>query len=329
MCRLWDVDPDLSARDLFPDRIKGADNREGRLYEIRGLGNELSGGGMLLIDKTRRCMGLKDVLQPVLTREEIGFLVRSYDIVGDIAIIIVPPALSTKEKLVAEALFKIHKNVKTVAKRSGIYAGEFRTIALEVIGGEAVRETEHRENGVRFFLDPGKVYYSVRSSNERRRISRLIGRGEEVLVMFSGIGAYPLVISRNSPAGEIVGIEKNPEAHQSAVKSLAANRRIANVILHRGDVLEVMPRLGRTFDRVLMPLPRTAEDYLGLALASLRSGGRLHFYDFQPLDAVSGAVAKLRRACEGNGRCLQHAEIIVCGHVGPRTHRVCVDATIL
>ena len=273
-------------------------------------------------------MKLKDTLQTVLSRDEMGFLVSSFDVIGDIAIIIIPDELATKERLIACALLQTHKNIRTVAKRVGTYDGEFRKIALTVIGGEIMHETEHRENGVRFFLHPEKVYFSVRSSSERKRVSSLVRRGEDVLVLFSGIGAFPLVIAANSQAGNIVGIEKNPEAHRYALKSLAGNKRLRNVVFHEGDVVDIIPRLSSTFDRVLMPLPRTSHAYLTNALATVRSGGRLHFYDFQSAETSRQSIEKIDRACGENDRKLITAEITVCGHCSPRTYRICVDAQI-
>ena len=273
-------------------------------------------------------MKLKDALRTVLSRDELGSLVGSFDVVGDIAIIIIPDELAAKEGLIGEALLRTHKNIRTVAKRVGSYDGEFRTIALKVIGGEALRETEHRESRVRFFLHPEKVYFSVRSSAERKRISLLVRPGEEILVLFSGIGAFPLVIAANSPADNIVGIEKNPDAHLYALKSLAGNKRIQNVVFLEGDVVDIIPRLGRSFDRVLMPLPRTSQAYLAVSLPTVRSGGRLHFYDFQSADTSLQSIEKIDRACTENNRKLITAEITVCGHCSPRIHRICVDARI-
>jgi len=273
-------------------------------------------------------MKLKDILAPLLSCRERELLIGSFDVVGNIAIIIIPPELSEKEQQIAEAVCKINKNIRTVAKRAGNYEGEYRTIPLEVIGGEPIGEIEHRENGVRFLFDPGKVYFSVRSSNERKRISELVKRGEEVLVMFSGIGAYPLVVAVNSEVSEVVGIEKNPAAHLFAVKSLRANKRISNVNFIEGDVAEVVPRLCRTFDRVLMPLPRTAADYLDCALAVLRPGGLLHFYDFQNREDFPLSIAKIKHACSMNNRLMQKADVVVCGHVSPKMYRICVDAVI-
>jgi tRNA (guanine37-N1)-methyltransferase len=273
-------------------------------------------------------MKLKDTLRTVLSRDEMCFLVGSFDVIGDTAIIIIPDELAAKERLIAEALLQTHKNIRTVAKRVGTYDGEFRTIALAVIGGEVMHETEHRENGVRFFLHPEKVYFSVRSSNERKRVSLLVRPGEDVLVLFSGIGAFPLVIAANSQAGDIVGIEKNPDAHRYALKSLAGNKRIRNVVFYEGDVVDIIPRLSRRFDRVLMPLPRTSQAYLAIALTAVRTGGQLHFYDFQSADTSRQSIEKIDQACRDNDRKLITAAVTVCGHCSPRTYRICVDALI-
>jgi len=271
-------------------------------------------------------MKLKEALKDVLTQAEIGILVGAFDVIGTIAIIIIPPPLEVKEHLIADAILRTRKNIRTVAKRSGNYSGEFRTIALTTIGGEDLHETFHKENGVRFCLHPGKTYFSVRTSHERQRIAGLLQDGEEVLVMFSGIAAFPLILAAVGRAGEIVGIEKNPDAHSYAQKSLALNRRIQNVVLYEGDVRDVLPRLSRTFDRVLMPLPKTAGDYLDLALAACRPGGWLHFYDFQPPGAFQDAVAKIGSAC--GSRPMTQTHISVCGHCSPRMYRICVDALL-
>jgi tRNA G37 N-methylase Trm5 len=129
-------------------------------------------------------------------------------------------------------------------------------------------------------------------------------------------------------AREIVGIEKNPDAHFFALKSLQANRRIKNVIFHLGDVEKTAPLLSKTFDRVLLPLPRTAERHLGTALSMLRRGGTLHFYDFQTIEKRFLSVEKVRQASSVEGRLLKQAQVAVCGHVSSRTYRICVDALI-
>ncbi len=273
-------------------------------------------------------MKLKDALKNELTEQELALLVRAYDMVGDIAITIIPPELEAKENIIGETILRLNKNINVVAKRHGNYSGELRTIPLKIIAGENRKETEYREHGVRMRLNPEKVYFSVRSSNERKRLASLVEPGEEILVMFSGIGAFPLVMAKISPAGLIVGIEKNPYAHAYALKNLAMNKKIRNVTFLEGDVVEVMPTLGKKFDRVAMPLPRTGEIFLGRALSSLKPGGWLHFYDFQPTGSFQESEKKVENACAADNRAVIQSAISVCGHCSPREYRICVDARI-
>jgi tRNA (guanine37-N1)-methyltransferase len=273
-------------------------------------------------------MKLKDSLKGILQEDELNFLVRAYDVVGDIAIIIIPPELEKKERIIGDTILKIHPNLKVVAKRHGNYGGEFRTIPLKIIAGENRKETEYKEYGVRFFLNPEKVYFSVRSSNERKRLASCVKPGEDVLIMFSGIGVFPLIIAKNSTGREIVGIEKNKVAHTYAMKSLQSNKKIKNVTLVEGDVIDILPNINREFDRIAMPLPKTGEMYLELALSYLKKGGWLHFYDFQKEDTFNNSIEKIRIVCKKMSRTLLQSKTVINGHCSPKTYRICIDAKI-
>lgn len=271
---------------------------------------------------------LKKILRDHLAPEELAILVQSYDVVGDIAIIVIPEALLDKKGLIAGAILSLHRRIKVVARRAGIYDGEFRTLPLEIIGGEDRKETIHRENGVRLLVNPEAVYFSVRSGNERQRIASLVQPGERVLVLFSGIGPYPLVIGRIQPQCRVVGIEKSPIAHSYAIRNLGYNRKITNVQLYEGDVRAVVPRLNMTFDRIIMPLPKSAEAFLDLTLLALQRHGRLHFYDMQEKGGFDRSIEKVANSCRQGGRPLVSATVTVCGHCTPRLYRICVDAVI-
>jgi tRNA (guanine37-N1)-methyltransferase len=271
---------------------------------------------------------LKEALRGHLSGEELQLLVQSYDIVGDIAIIIVPDELLAKKGLIAEAILALHKNIRVVARRAGIYDGEFRTLPLEIIGGEERKETVHREHGVRFLLNPETVYFSTRSSSERQRLASLVRDRERVLVLFSGIGPYPLIIGRANPSCRVIGIEKNPVAHAYALKNLGYNKKISNVAFYEGDVRTVVPGLKMTFDRIVMPLPKSAEAFLGLALQFLQRPGWLHFYDLQEKGGVEESIEKIRSACRQVARPVMSAEVTICGHCAPRLYRICVDARV-
>ncbi len=283
-------------------------------------------------EKERRVMSakLKDILAPVLAQEELDLLIGSYDIVGDIAIVIVPAELTHRETIIGEAILASNNKLKVVAKRAGNYGGEFRTIDLKIIAGENRKETQVTEFGVRLLVNVETTYFSVRSGNERRRLASLVQPMESVLVMFSGVGPYPLLIAKHSQAKKVVGIEKNPLAHEYAMKNLKLNKKLKNVQFKIGDAADLPSLFDERFDRIVMPLPTMADRFLPVALEMLKEKcGWIHYYEMAKEGSFEMAVTKVQKSAENIGRKLVASSIIRCGHCGPRTHRICVDAQIV
>ncbi len=82
----------------------------------------------------------------------------------------------------------------------------------------------------------------------------------------------------------------------------------------------------RTFDRILMPLPHGAEDFLDVALAAIKPGGIIHFYDvLHEKEMPKKAIAKIEKACRKARRRCTVVHWNTCGNLGVRMHRVCVD----
>jgi tRNA (guanine37-N1)-methyltransferase len=268
-------------------------------------------------------MSLKEYLKDKLNADELSKLVRAYDIVGDIAIIEVPEELEYKQSLIGNAIIELNKNIKVVCKKAGIHEGEFRTQKLDVVAGENRKETLYKENGVRLILDVEKVYFSPRSSTERKRIAGLVKKGENVLVMFSGIAPFPLVIAKNSEAKEIYGIEKNPVAHKYALKNIALNK-VNNIKLFLGDVYDIVPGLAAKFDRIIMPLPKTGEKFLDLAF-SIADKSWIHYYDFMREDEFETAKGVVRNYAKNNNKKVSNIDVVKAGQYGPRINRICVD----
>jgi tRNA (guanine37-N1)-methyltransferase len=274
-------------------------------------------------------MKLKAALQDIFSEDELNLLVRGYDVVGDIAITIIPPELEYRQTVIGEAILASNKNIRVVAKRVGVYSGEYRTIPLTIIAGEDRKDTLHKDFGVRLHLNPELVYFSVRSGSERKRVADLTGDNENILVMFSGVAPYPLVLARFNPSCRITGIETNRAAHDFGIRNVEVNKVQKQVQLHHGGVEEVLPQLGQRFDRIIMPLPKSSARFLPLALARLQERGWLHFYDFQSPSRYSESVKKVEACCKEIGRTLLSGEVFVCGHSGPDTYRICIDAHIL
>ncbi len=273
---------------------------------------------------SRGTNNLRNILSSSLTKDELSKLKTAFDVVGDIAILEIDDTLKKKEKIIADTLLNLHKNVKVVCKKVGIHEGEFRLQNVKILAGEKRKETEYRENNCRFVLDIEKVYFSPRLSTERKRISECIVDKESVLVMFSGVAPYPLVISKNSPAKEIYAIEKNPEAHKYAEKNLLLNKS-SNIQLFKGDVRNVLARITRKFDRVIMPLPRDGEDFLGLSLSCVKKRGVIHFYDFLHADDFSESRKKVMRECRKSRKRFRTLNFRKCGQSAPHFYRTCLD----
>lgn len=264
---------------------------------------------------------LKEVLKNKVPEDLIP---KGFEVVGDIAIIEIPEEIKNYESLIGKTLLSLHKNIKVVAKKASHYEGQFRTRKLKIIAGENRKETIHKENNVRLKLNPETCYFSPRLSTERRRIIDLIQPNEIILVMFSGVGPYPITIAKNTQAKEIIGVEINPDAHKYAEENLKLNK-VKNVKLYNGDVNEVVPKLNKKFDRILMPLPKTAEEFLPLALEVSHTGTIIHMYDFLHEKDIPDKVIEKVKNVIPKAKILN---IVKCGQYSPGKFRVCIDFSV-
>jgi tRNA (guanine37-N1)-methyltransferase len=196
------------------------------------------------------------------------------------------------------------------------------------LAGEKKKEAVAVENGVRLKFNIEKAYYSPRMGSERKRVYEQVMDKEEVLVMFSGIGPYPIEIAKHSKA-KVTGVEMNPSAHKYAIENARINKT-SQVRLYCGDVKRVIPKLKKKFDRIAMPLPKGAENYLPLALRHIKKKGIIHYYDFLEEKSIPlAATAKVKAACAKSGKQCSIKKVVKCGQLAPRAYRVCVDFRVL
>lgn len=275
-------------------------------------------------------VGLKDELKKHFTQEEMESMTRSYDIVGSIAIIEIPDDLEEHRSLIGQKILDLNKPIRTVLRKIGGHEGPFRTQPMECIAGEDIRETTVIENGVKLKVNVEETYYSVRMASERSRIAGLVSEGESILCLFSGVAPYPCVLSRHTKAKEIVGIEINPAAHELGLENVAHNR-CTNVHLLEGDAHEILHRFARDkrrFDRITMPLPHTAQEFLDGTISVCAKSAVIHYYSFEHENEFENAVETLRSACRRNHRELKEYCIEKAGQHAPRIWRICVDAVL-
>ena len=238
----------------------------------------------------------------------------SYDHVGDIIIVGEDVSVAQAKKLLTRV------NVKVVLRKKGIHHGEFRTQDLEWIAGEKRKETVYTEHGLRMKLNVESCYFSPRLGAERLRVAKLVKEGEKVLVFFSGVGPYLSVLAKYSKASFIIGVEKNPVAHRYALENC---KKYVQVALYNLDAKDFS--YPEKFDRIIMPLPASAEEFLSVALHHLKKGGVVHFYTFAKKEDIPEKPLALIREKVKRFTVLS---LVKCGAYGPGRFRVCVDFTV-
>jgi tRNA (guanine37-N1)-methyltransferase len=276
---------------------------------------------------------LKEKLRGRVPDEALSFVPASFDIIGSrggsVAIIEVPLALARYGGALAESVMEVHGNVKSVLAKESRRQGEYRLRELRLLAGDPDTEVEHRESGCRFRVDPRLAYFSTRESTERERVASQIRPGEEVLVMFSGVAPFPVCIAKRVRDVRVTGVEINPEAHRYGLMNIRLNKVQDRVSLHLGDVRTMCPALGKRFDRVVMPLPKGAHEFLDLAVAMLKPGGTLHLYYWAPEDDMfTEAMALIIEAAEKQGRAARHTGGARVSLYSPRMCKVRVDAEV-
>jgi len=266
----------------------------------------------------------------ILSSKDLELVPSSFDIIGNIAILEIDDEVKKIEKKIANAILEVHNNIKTVVKKASEHKGEFRIQKTKHLSGKRNKITTHKESGINLKLNIDDVYFSSRSGNERLRIAKQVKKGENVLIMFSGIAPFNLVIAKNSQAKKIYGIEKNPIGHKYAIESLNLNKSIKSlnqIELIKGDVKKEIPKLikkGIKFDRIVMPLPRIAKDFLEDAIKVSKKGTIIHLYAFPETEKKEEYITEVLKAHKR----LKLISTNICGTFSPKVSRVCYDLKV-
>jgi tRNA (guanine37-N1)-methyltransferase len=254
--------------------------------------------------------------------------------IGDIAVIRIPDQLTSRSAAIAEALMQQHKRVKAVWRQSGPVSGCFRLRKLDWIAGEKRAETTYREHGCIFKVDVEKCFFSPRLAFERMRIAKAVEDNDVIVNMFAGVGSYSILIAKHSNAAKVYSIDLNPIAVGYMRENTLLNKVSGKVLPIEGDAGAVIKRnLQRSADRVIMPLPENAYQYLESASSALRPiGGWIHYYDFEhsaegedPVKKVESRVAeKLNQ--QNLSFSLPYGRVV--RQTGPNWHQVAIDIRI-
>jgi len=272
---------------------------------------------------------LKKALEGVLTAEENDELISAFDQIGNIIIVRIPESLTSKKKIIGEALLDQVKIAKSVFYQTSAVEGDFRTRDLEVLAGEDNTETEYKEFGCKFTVDVKNAFFSPRLSTERERIANLIQNGEIVTNMFAGIGMFSIMAAKKKKC-TVYSLDINPVASKLCETNIGLNKLAGEVISLNGDATKIINnQLINKSDRTLMLLPERSDEFLESAINTTKNGGIIHYYSHIHADKKSEA-GKLSEEHYLQITPVQ-SEILfskIVRAVGPRYYQTVVDVKI-
>jgi tRNA (guanine37-N1)-methyltransferase len=248
---------------------------------------------------------LVQVLENRLPPHLLTSLPRALDIIGDIAIIEIPPELKAHQNLIGEAILAKYKNVRTVLAKVGAVSGTYRLREFEIIAGEQKTATIHKEYGCQYHVDIARMYFSPRLSHEHDRVASLVQKGETVVDLFAGVGPFSVLIAKKKADAKVYAVDINPEAIKFLKRNIRLNRVENRVIPILGDARQVIEeRLLGVADRVIMNLPEKAMEFIDAACRAVKSsGGIVHYYAFVRLpDLLENTQLCFSEAVEKAGR---------------------------
>ncbi len=266
---------------------------------------------------------MESVLAERLTPEELKHI-RRYDVIGDIAVVQIPPELEGRTAEIVWGLRKVHPFIKVVAKK-GFHEGAFRIREYSIVWGEKRLETVHRENGVGVKVDLSKAFFNPRMKGERYRLAQLVKDGERILIPFAGVLPYALVIARYKKV-RITAVELNKEAYELGLENIELNRKRlrGEIEFIYGDVFKVLPELP-TYDRVISPTPKGID---ALALTLNKAERWLHYYDFVGEDKIVDLRRRITGECALQGKDCE-VRVKKVSEFKPHVFKVCADVRIL
>ena len=276
---------------------------------------------------------LEKILTQQLPSSIIRLVSKSFDIIGDIAIIELSPEGEPFEKDIAEALMKVHKNVKSVYSKAGPITDNRRLRPLHHVLGANRTQTIYKEMGCRFKIDISKAFFSPRLSAEHRRVAEQVRPGECVVDMFAGVGPFSILIAKRLNDVQIHAIDANPEAAKLIGENAKMNKVQNRMKVWSGDARVVIKNnLAGTATRVIMNHPSQAREFLEAACEALgRDGGIVHYYTFaEGADNESRARKELAGALANSGWKIEKimATRKVRG-VAPMKWQVAIDAELV
>ncbi|XP_024028296.1 tRNA (guanine(37)-N1)-methyltransferase 1 isoform X2 [Morus notabilis] len=164
---------------------------------------------------------MNEILEALLPE---GMIVPSaFETVGHIAHLNLRDEHVPYKKLIAKVILDKNKpKIQTVVNKIDAIHNDYRTMQLEVLGGNQSLVTTVVENGLRFHVDLASVYWNSRLATERQRLLNGFTRKDVVCDVFSGVG--PIAISAAKIVKRVYANDLNPHAIEYLERNSVLNK---------------------------------------------------------------------------------------------------------
>jgi len=256
-------------------------------------------------------------LREILPQDLLRLVPGRFQIIGDIAILSLPPQARDYRIQIAQAVLSQGKGIRMVLNKTSKLKGDRRIAAFEILWGPGSTITTHKENGFAYRLDVARAFFNSRLGYERMRVAEQTSPGEWVLVLFAGVG--PFVVPLAARGARVLAVEMSQEACGWLAENARLNRAEERIDILNSDAFR-LPLGGRTaFDRIVITTPYGRDHILQAVSNRVLPGGSVHFYTFKRPEQIEG----LARDCGNLGLEVQFSRR--CGNVAPGVSRWALD----
>jgi len=220
---------------------------------------------------------IKESLSKQIPKDLVGKIPDKWEKTGEVLTIKLPTDLKNYEKKIGE-VYAMILNCKTVLNDIGGISGVYREPNVAIIYGSTNTETIHKENGIKYKLDPQRIMFSSGNMDERLRMANISNTGETVVDLFAGIGYFTIPMAVYSKPKKIFACEINPVSYDYLCANTILNNVTSVVEPLKGDNRKISPK--NIADRVLLGYFGNTRDFIPTALDCLKNHtGIIHYHD--------------------------------------------------
>ncbi len=220
---------------------------------------------------------IKESLSKQIPKNLIRKIPDKWEKTGEVLTIKLPTDLKNYEKKIGE-VYAMILNCKTVLNDIGGISGVYREPNVARIYGSTNTETIHKENGIKYKLDPQRIMFSSGNMDERLRMANISNTGETVVDLFAGIGYFTIPMAVYSKPKKIFACEINPVSYDYLCANIILNNVTSVVEPLKGDNRKISPK--NVADRVLLGYFGNTRDFIPTALDCLKNHtGIIHYHD--------------------------------------------------